>query len=449
MTDLIEQAIMQHSVQDVIQILENQPVQPDLIGQITAVQVMNRVSIAHLSVERALKFLITGAGGPLTQEHHLGDRLRELAEHDPSSANFLKHAFQVAVRHYRFNPNMDNMGHLKSLESYLDVAGSDRAFQDLRYWELRQSLDEVLLRRLYLPMHLELLRAVLELLRGRSPIDTVAIRVERAVKQAMFSPSELAYAPGTPKEDSVNAYLEWIQGFVSWSDALVEAARRQFMIGDEFANGMVIKAQQALLQSVDPAVSYFADALDVLPKQPRNVIPPVEGLDSHSQQRGFVKAPSGTTLGFIERRRDGLWSITPYLYGPMAETAKAESQTDARCYLAAQFSRVAEITVNGEQRRHRIVVNEETHVQWIPVQVGYTDNLPTANGTRFQKVEFWDADHGLKGDDQISIKVRLAADRRLVHVLAGVVTKIDRNVVHLSGDYSDEFNEPDPDEQSV
>ena len=441
----IEQATMQHSVQDVIQILENEPVRPDLIGQITAVQVMNRVSIAHLSIERALKFLIARAGGPLTKKHHLGDRLRELAEHDPSSADFLKHAFQVAVRHYRFNPNLENMRHLKSLESYLDVAGSDRAFQDLRYWELRQSLDEVLLRPLYLPMHLELLRAVLELLRGRPPIDTVETRVERAVKQAMFSPSELAYAPGTPKEDSVNAYLEWIQGFASWSDALVEAARQQFMIGDEFANGMVIKAQQALLNSVDPAISYFAGSLDVLPKQPRDVIPPVEWIRSPPQQRGFVKAPSGTTLGLIERRWDRLWSITPYQYGLMAEAAKAENQTDARCHLAALFSRVAEINVNGDRRRHRIVASEETLIQWDQVLVGYSDDPPTEDDKQFRRVEFWDADHGLKGDDQIRIKVRSAVDRRLVHVLVGVVTKIDGHVVHLFGDYSYEFNEPDLD----
>lgn len=36
------------------------------------------------------------------------------------------------------------------------------------------------------------------------------------------------------------------------------------------------------------------------------------------------------------------------------------------------------------------------------------------------------------------MKVRSAVDRRLVHVFAGVVTKIDEHVVHLAGDYSDE-----------
>ena len=47
---------IRHSVEDVIRILENEPVKGDMVPQITAVQVMNRMSIAHLSIERALKF---------------------------------------------------------------------------------------------------------------------------------------------------------------------------------------------------------------------------------------------------------------------------------------------------------------------------------------------------------------------------------------------------------
>lgn len=116
MTAEIERAIIRHPVEDVIRMLENEPVRADLVGQVRAAQVMNRVSIAHLSIERAMRFLITRAGGPLTKDHHLGDRLRELIRHEPESADFLIHAFQVAVQHDRFIPNVDNARHLKSLE---------------------------------------------------------------------------------------------------------------------------------------------------------------------------------------------------------------------------------------------------------------------------------------------------------------------------------------------
>ena len=54
----IQRAVIRHSVKDVISILENEPVKRDLVSEITAAQIMNRVSIAHLSIERALKFLI-------------------------------------------------------------------------------------------------------------------------------------------------------------------------------------------------------------------------------------------------------------------------------------------------------------------------------------------------------------------------------------------------------
>lgn len=444
MTVEIERAIIQHSVRDVIQILENERVQPDLVEQITVARIMNRVSLAHLSIERAMKFLITRAGGPLTKDHHLGDRLRELIQNEPESADFLADAFQVAVRHYRFNPNVDHAGHLRSLESYLDIAGSDKAFQDLRYWELGQSPDEVLLRQLNLALHLELLHATEEVLRGRPPIDTVATRVERAVQQAMFSPTDLAYAPGTPKEDSVRFYMKWRRGFASWSDALADAARQQFMIGDGFASGVVAKAHQMLLQSVDPAVSYFAETLDVLPKQRRDVIPPVEWIGTAPQQRGVVNTPSGVALGEIERRWDGFWHVVPFQRGMEAIPARAMSQTDARCYLAALFSRVAEITVNGEQRCHQIVASEETLMAWMEVRVGYTDAPLNDDGTPFREVVFWDANHGLKSDDRVNIRVRSSLDPRLVHVLTGVVARVERHAVYVLGAYSDEVDEPDP-----
>ncbi|MCY3734000.1 MAG: hypothetical protein OXG42_06940, partial [Chloroflexi bacterium] len=389
----IEQVTVRHSVQDVIRNLENEPVRPDFVGQITAVQIIDRVTRAHLSIERALKFLITRAGGPQKRDHHLGDRLRELAQHEPDSAEFLIHAFAVAVRHYRFNPNADDAKHLKSLESYLDVACTHKAFRDLRYWELDQSNDEALLRRLCLPLHMELLHAVDELLRGRTPTDTVASRVERAVKQAMWPASDLAYAPGTPKEESVRAYWEWCRGFPSWSDALTDAARQQFMIGDDFANGMVVGAHRALLESMDPAVSYFAGTLDVLPRQPRDVIPPVEWLGDPPQQRGFVNAPSGATLGLIERRWDGLWSVTPLHEGLVAVAAKAATQTDAQSYLATLFVRDAEVTVNGERRPLRIVASEQTLFGWNQARFRGVDDPSTGEETWSQEVVFWEADH--------------------------------------------------------
>ena len=111
----LERAVIRHSVNDVIRVLENEPVRPDMIIELTAAQVMNRVSIAHLSIERAMKFVITAAGGPLIKDHDLPSRLKELRQYEPGAAIFLERAFTDAVQHYRYNANANHMTHLKSL----------------------------------------------------------------------------------------------------------------------------------------------------------------------------------------------------------------------------------------------------------------------------------------------------------------------------------------------
>ena len=225
----IQREIINHSVEDVIRILDNEPVKGDMVPGITAVQVMNRVSIAHLSIERALKFLIKEAGGPLVETHDLRQRYQELRGHNPEAAKSLDGAFEAAVRHYCFNPNADNMTHLKTLERYLKVAGSAQAFQDIRYWELTQSLDEILLRRVHLSIHIELLHGLSEiLLAPDKPKETVADRVERAVSNAMWPAAKMAYSPGTSEERSINSYIAWLQGFSSKRQALTEAVQKGF-----------------------------------------------------------------------------------------------------------------------------------------------------------------------------------------------------------------------------
>lgn len=155
------------------------------------------------------------------------------------------------------------------------------------------------------------------------------------------------------------------------------------------------------------------------------------------------------TLGEIQRRRDGLWSITPFQAGLVVVSAQTASQTDAQCYLAALFSRVADVTVNGEWRRHGIVANGETLIEWSQVRVGYAHDQPTQDDTQLHEVVFWDANHGLKGDDRISIRVRSNPERWLNHMIKGVVAKVEGHVVYLLGDYSEDVDVPKPNKQSL
>ena len=355
----IERAVIRHSVMDVIKVLENQPVRPDMFTELTVAQVMNRVSLAHLSIERAMKFIITEAQGPLIKNHDLPSRLKELRQHEPDSAKFLEEAFGEAVQHYRYNANAGYMEHLKSLETYLEATGSDKDFQDIRYWELTQSTDEILVRQIYLTLHMELLHALKEiLLAPQRPKDTISARVERAVRDAMSPRGELSYTEGTDKERSVKAYIEWRGEFGNRREAITAAFREGIENADDFMVEVIRKAYQEIASSTDPAVKYFAETLTVLHKQPRDAIPCVEWLGPEKYQAGLVSTPGGEDLGFIQRRPDGLWNITPERDAPVRASAIAETQTDARCYLATLLTRRTRLVVGGEEKWLRIVGEE-------------------------------------------------------------------------------------------
>ena len=250
----VERAVIRHSVRDVIRVLENQPVRPDMFTELTVAQVMNRVSLAHLSIERAMKFIITEAQGPLIKNHDLPSRLKELRQHEPDSAKFLEEAFGEAVQHYRYNANAGYMEHLKSLETYFEATGSDKDFQDIRYWELTQSTDEILVRQIYLTLHMELLHALKEiLLAPQRPKDTISARVERAVLNAMSPTQVLSYTTGSDKERSVKAYIEWLKGFGNFREAITAAFREGAANGDEFTLEVLSKAYQEIVGSTGPS----------------------------------------------------------------------------------------------------------------------------------------------------------------------------------------------------
>ena len=430
----IQRAIIRHSVQDVLHILENEPVKGDLVPQITAVQVMNRVSIAHLSIERALKFLITEAGGSFVETHSLIHRYQELVCHDLVSAKYLAGVFDAAVQHYRYNSNADDMTHLQTFERYLEVAGSDKAFQGARYWELTQSLDEMPLRQIYLTIHMELLHGLSEILLAPDrPMETVASRVERAVERVMRPTADMAYRQGTPKEQSVHSYIEWRRGFRTWSDALADAVQKGFKIGDDFMANVAGNAYGTLLKATDPAVRYFANTLDVLPRQPRDVIPCVKWLGPEKERRGAVETPAGTGLGFIERGLDGLWYITPLQSGLVAVSAKARSQTDARCYLANLLTRPARVAVDSECRSLRIVGEEhslhEENYDEIDKRFQGTGN----DNVWTHKVDFWDKGHGIEVNARVRVEVQNGNMEGMVNIVEGVVTEVAEQEVYLSG----------------
>ena len=447
--DTVQRFAIRYSVEDVINILDSTPVKGDLIPQITIAQIMNRAPVAHLSIERAIKALVKNSGGTYDQNHDLWDHFQKLEDCDPHAAEFLEAAFNDAVRFYGFKSNAKGFTHLKSIAAYLSTAGSKKAFNAMRYWELEQPLDAEIINKVSLLIHGELLRALWQLFIPEIGLRTVVRRVENIVTKALVNDRwvELGHSPGSTKEAEVDSYLEWLKGFPSRRDALAEAKRQNFDLGNATANSVLAKAYQSLAQGNDPAVQYYLRTLDILPPQQRDYIPGVEWLGPTKLQHGAVKSPSGSTLGWIEKRTDGVWNIIPAVEGFVRVQATAKTQTDARAWLADSLTHPVTVSVGGNRSEQRLV-GEANRLLLHPLVWLNGDDVPDESHP--WELEFWDENHGLELGNEVAIKFRENPLKPLIRVLKGTVLAVDRWKVSVNGSsYLDVVTENGPEKMAA
>ena len=265
----MEEFAVQFSIGDALQILDDSLLRPDTPAQTTLIQITNRIPTAHLAIERGLRFLIEKHGVKSERRHDLHKHLRKLRELDPSAVAYLEKAFDDATAFYGLNPNRPNLGHIRSLDTYLATVGTTDAFNRMRYWELNPEQEESLFRKVWPTIHREILLAVSKLqVSDSSGLETIAGRVEQTVHDALFSTQQLTYSPGSDHEATVESYIAWILNHPSRQEALTQAFQRDFAIGAEFMNGMVSQAYESLTQSPDPAIRFLISRIDVCPHKP-------------------------------------------------------------------------------------------------------------------------------------------------------------------------------------
>ena len=395
---------------------------------------MNRTSIAHLSIERAMKFVITESRGTFTKNHDLLCQLNGLRQYEPNSAQYLATAFTAAVRHYRYNANARHMRHLRSLDSYLAETASNSHFQDLRYWELSQATGDVLIRKIDLKLHMELLHAMSEVLSSSGrPKEIISMRVERTVADAMWPSAKLSYSEGSDRHRSVQAYIGWIKGFSNFSEALSSAMRDGLEENDGLTSEIVSAAHQDLRHSNDPAVRYFVETLEVLPRQQRSVIPCVRWLGTEPFSSGIVHTPAGDELGHISRRVDGTWDVDPFFPSLVAVSALADSQTDARCYLADRLTSTATVIVGDKVSKLRIVGEKDSPFRKAYERVWEWSEDSEHAEELVVNVAFWDDTHGIKRNDLVRMEVPRETIPRAASILKGRVTEVNANQVLVQG----------------
>ena len=301
--DTVERYKIRASIKDVIAILDSSPIHRDLMPETNLVQLTNRMPIAHLAIERGLKALITDLGGSPDPTHGLHKLYRALCECDKESATFLALSFENAVSFFGYNVNAKGFTQFRSIDDYLSKVGTEKAFEELRYWAIGETAKgDSSMTYISPPIQRELLCALLCLF-GPAGRETVSERVERQVGRAMFEGRRLFYNTNNlQKKESINWYLNWLfRENDTRCQALEQAVRRDFSIKeDKLVDQFLRDAFTDLQHSNDPAVLYYLRTLTYLPKgsQPRDTdaVPEVEWF-SKDQTRGMVVTSGGTYLG--------------------------------------------------------------------------------------------------------------------------------------------------------
>ena len=429
----MEEFAVQFSIGDALQILDDSPLLPDTPTQATLVQITNRIPTAHLAIERGLKFLIKKYGGEFVCRHDLHKLLRQLREFDPSAVAFLEKTFDDTTVFYGLNPNHPNLEHIRSLNAYLETVGTAKAFNSMRYWELNPEQEEPLFRKVWPTIHREILLAIIILYGSNSSEgETITARVEQTVCDALLPTELLGYSPGSDHEATVRRYIDWVLNHPSRQEALTQAFQRDFELGDEFMNRMVSQAYQSLTQSSDPAIRYLLSRMDVLPTQPRDMIPPIEWSDPPKKQTGKVLTPGGAILGYVQRTQDGIWHIFPLRVGTASKFVRARSQTDARSYLAQLLSDTCKIKVNDEARTIRLVGEPPYRVTKNYGRLrDSTDSVDSVPWTH--KLDCWERNHGIEPDDTIRVELTNRNEHHFVHAIEGQVTRTNGTELFIEG----------------
>ena len=432
--DIMENYKIQESIRDVIRILDSAPLRPDMVFETNAVQLTNRMPIAHLAVERGLKSLLYRAGKTQKSVRKLGHSLnrlyRSLEQNDGESAEFLEEAFQDTAGFFGYNVNLKGFGHFRSLCDYLSKVGTNKHFEAMRYWVIEDPSEADN------PIHFICPRTHREILCALNglfwpPRETISERTEREVRQALGDVSHFVYGPEeTNKKRSIERYIEWLNSHSNLRHALEEAVTREFVIdaNNEFANELTRIAYKKLRQSQDPAVVYYIGTLSYLQRGSQR--PPIDAeirwLDEQ-ERRGEVLTPAGTCLGFITWLPNSAWSIEPLESGLAGAKAVAWSRKDATHYLVNRLRREVRVDADATSKTLRLVTMGNNIIG----SAIWTSDVNDLD--EIYSLEFWDEEHGLRIGNRRRIEIPSDYSSRSVTALEGVVTAVSEQKVEIRG----------------
>ena len=266
------------------------------------------------------------------------------------------------------------------------------------------------LRYVFPQAHIEILRAIerLELCASRQEYRpdnyNVIARVERDIfREIINSVNDYSAIEG---REALEAYEEWNQGIICYTDALEIAVRMNFNEESCGEMGDVLKiAFTKLLNSDDPAVKYRMNTyryLKIGSQVPFDNIDLEQCLHQFNNATNFIeiRSPSGEHIGFLERHFDGSWSGDATISARLRFVAW--ERNDAAWLLLRLAAWPCEFLINGVTRRLILIGQGHGVIDFRASWGNEPDDYSTKQDF---KLKFWDNTHGLNVGDKVAVNV--------------------------------------------
>ncbi len=418
----VRRYIIRRYIDATIEGVENPPFRGDLIPQFALMGLARRAVNCHLAIEVGLKALIEDAGGEFKCEHGLLSQLHGLENISAAEdgglppVDFLRNSFEEAVKFYRLNANVDTQ--FRSLDDYLGATGGAHAYQQYRYWILSQSSYPLEMQKFNLGIHIEIMYAIRGLLSAR--LQTVHDRVESTIARAVQE--GLSHAAAQRQNSDEYAFvMRFINERRSRSQAYTDMARNKFQSGDEFANLVFMRVHRVLSGSTDTAVQYFITTQFVQEPMSQE-IPVPRFVEYHEGTAAEALSPGGTSLGWLQKRQDGLWSVELWFGDHLPNGLQlVNRRIDGLRWLAQQSTVEVTCIVRGEQPHLRRALGSSGR----PFS-GFSSD------SNVHELELWDDDHPWQVGQEITIRVPFGD--AIEQVLEGTVVEANGRKVLIQGE---------------
>ena len=392
----------------------------------------------HLSIELGIKALIEAFGGlGVIKEHDLGKLLALLgrtSDKGKEAVFYLSRSFDSAVQVYGLLRGWGDLSRFESIQKYFRSTGRNKHYQAYRYnqpsthTELEELVNSVWYR-IDLRLHLEIVRILMYSARYfdrlldsdatyNPPPQMLESRIVgsyiRAFRAAALPEDGDVTPPGPIFE---HKHREWLRGAVCAShrgeiteDSPQERAARA--LGEESKNDIALRYQLDLWGRTEP------DPEDLDPSLCDGYT-----LSDDSDIHAYVQSKSGTLLGSVRLRSDGLWDAEPLC---TSQECVLPSKEHAIGFVVKKATQSAHVFVNDQR------LGEMYLVRYLGPDFRHVEGYPCGwDGSRY-RFEFLVAHQLATGDDVGCGFTDKGKDEGEPEGIGGRVVETDEHVVYVS-----------------